>query len=135
MFVLINITFLQFKFQCNFISEEEQEEAYFDRNFYVGKDKITKWSKTNFKNISRTKSINIVKVPAGLKRCAKDISNELDAFLKMIDFSMIDEIVKFTNLYIDQRKTHCKYSRERETACIRLEVNLWHIWVYYIYLQ
>ncbi|KAF5294006.1 hypothetical protein FQA39_LY13560 [Lamprigera yunnana] len=58
--------------------EEEQGEVYFDKKFYVGKDKITKWSKKNFKNISRTKSINIVKIPVGIKPRTKDISNELD---------------------------------------------------------
>ena len=56
----------------------------------------------------------VVKEAFGLQQCAKDISNELDAFLKNINLNMIDEIVKFTNMYVDKLRTNRTYSRERD---------------------
>ncbi|KAJ8932105.1 hypothetical protein NQ318_022242 [Aromia moschata] len=40
--------------------------------------------------------------------------DEKDAFLKIIDLWMIDNILKFTNMYIDQLKIQHEYSRERD---------------------
>lgn len=36
----------------------------------------------------------------GPKDCARNISCPMDAFIKIIDLEMTDEIVKYTNIYI-----------------------------------
>ncbi|KAK4879496.1 hypothetical protein RN001_007642 [Aquatica leii] len=67
---------------------------------YVEKNKITKWSKMRVVTSSKTKRKNIVKESCGVTQRARNIKNEQDAFLKMIDIDMID-IFSCCNKYIE----------------------------------
>ncbi|KAK4880726.1 hypothetical protein RN001_008872 [Aquatica leii] len=81
---------------------------------FIGKNKSTKWRKTTFRVSQKTKKINFVRVPTGLSVRARDIKNELDAFFQIIDLSMIDDFLKYTNMYINQLKVNSQYSRDRD---------------------
>ncbi|KAJ8953375.1 hypothetical protein NQ318_023492 [Aromia moschata] len=91
---------------------EVSEKQDLDEEYYIGRDKITKWRKIKCTVRSKAKAKNIVKTRTGVTQTARDIKDEKDAFLKIIDLSMIDNILKFTNMYIDQLKIQHEYSRE-----------------------
>ncbi|KAJ8954858.1 hypothetical protein NQ318_023422 [Aromia moschata] len=93
---------------------EVSEKQDLDEEYYIGRDKITKWRKVKCTVRSKAKAKNIVKTRTGVTQTARDIKDEKDAFLKIIDLSMIDNILKFTNMYIDQLKIQHEYSRERD---------------------
>lgn len=95
-------------------SDNSQEENLSTEEFFVGKNKSTKWRKTKCRASSKTKKINIVKVPAGITQRARGIENELTALFQIIDISMIDNILKYTNMYIDQLRVNHQYSRDRD---------------------
>ncbi|XP_066249572.1 piggyBac transposable element-derived protein 4-like [Euwallacea similis] len=70
-----------------------------DSNFYIGKNNVSCWKKSSLKE-SKTKKKNIVKILPGPKSHARNISSELNAFFKFFDMNMIDNIIKYTNMYI-----------------------------------
>ncbi|XP_060846028.1 piggyBac transposable element-derived protein 4-like [Rhopalosiphum padi] len=96
------------------ISDEEVEAMYTDELYFTGKDKISKWRKTEFTKHSKTKKNNIIKTSSGLTSHSKNIESEIDSFMKIIDLDMVDEIVKYTNMYINDKKTTYNYSRDRD---------------------
>ena len=71
-----------------------------------------KWKKSPYTNTNKIRARNIIKFKTGLAPCAVNITDECSAFEKMFDSSMIEEIVKYTNMYI-MRKTPL-YTRERD---------------------
>ena len=95
-------------------SSESEEEVDTAEEFYIGKNKSTKWRKTKYRVSGKTRGINVVTVPTGLTRQALGIKNELDAFLQIIDMSMIDNVLTYTNMYIDQLRIDHQYSRDRD---------------------
>ncbi|KAG8234323.1 hypothetical protein J437_LFUL013063 [Ladona fulva] len=70
--------------------------------------------KTPYTVKTKTKGKNICKIQPGLKSCAIDITDEVSAFQKMVDGEMVEDIVKFTNLYIERKCTEVNYSRDRD---------------------
>ncbi|KAG8233265.1 hypothetical protein J437_LFUL009975 [Ladona fulva] len=72
------------------------------------------WKKTPYTVKTKTKGKNICKIQPGLKSCAIDITDEVSAFQKMVDGEMVEDIVKFTNLYIGGKCTEVNYSRDRD---------------------
>ncbi|KAF8788633.1 hypothetical protein HNY73_006654 [Argiope bruennichi] len=75
-------------------SDGEMTENNSDENCYTGKDKITKW-----KNLQNQEQKIIKKLPRPTAY-AKGTASKMDAFLKLIDLSMIDEVIYCTNKYI-----------------------------------
>lgn len=71
-----------------------------DAEFVLGKDGETIWCLSEVANVTKTKSVYIVKTLPGTKQRGKNVSNEVEAFLAMINIEMIDEIVVCTNGYI-----------------------------------
>lgn len=57
---------------------------------------------------------NIINVGSGSKECAKNINNKMNAFLKIINLDMIDEIIQCTNIYISNLIQRVQYSRTRD---------------------
>ncbi|KAF5273913.1 hypothetical protein FQA39_LY01028 [Lamprigera yunnana] len=45
---------------------------------------------------------------------ALGIKNELNAFFQIIDMSMIDDVLRYKNMYIDQLRVDYQYSRYRD---------------------
>ncbi|KAK4880725.1 hypothetical protein RN001_008871 [Aquatica leii] len=85
------------------LSDEEPVEGS-PHEFYVGKNKTTKLSKMRVVILSKTKRRNIVKKSCGVTHRARNIKNEQDAFLKMIDIDMIDNIVSCSNKCIQEMR-------------------------------
>ncbi|KAF8789732.1 Gag-Pol polyprotein like [Argiope bruennichi] len=82
-------------------SDDEITENNSDENCYTGKDKITKWEKEEIVKTSKTKNKNIIKKLPGLTAYAKGTASEIDAFLKLIDLSMIDEEKQLKQMKLD----------------------------------
>ncbi len=104
-------------------SETDQEGEYdcdndndlTEREFIFGKDGETMWCNTRFfKTTSKTKSKNLVKIFPGPKGAAKNVTSEVDAFLKIINDDIIDQVVHYTNIYIQRKRDEVNYSRERD---------------------
>ncbi|VVC28559.1 EF-Hand 1, calcium-binding site [Cinara cedri] len=55
------------------ISDEEVEAMYTDELYYTGKDKVSKWRKTEFTQHSKTKKHDIIKTSSGLTSRSKNI--------------------------------------------------------------
>jgi len=106
----------------NIISNEEVEAMYTDELYYTGKDKVSKWRKTESTKHSKTKKHNIIKNSSGLTSRSKNIESEIDSFMKIIDLDMVDKIVKYTNIYINDKKQRI-ITQGTGTARIYLEVN------------
>uniref|UniRef100_A0A1B6CEU0 PiggyBac transposable element-derived protein domain-containing protein n=1 Tax=Clastoptera arizonana TaxID=38151 RepID=A0A1B6CEU0_9HEMI len=81
-------------------------------DFVLGKDLQTIWSTTEIKSKLKTPNKNIVKKFPGPKPKARNIKTEVDALLQFIDTDMLDTILTYTNLYIDNISV--KYTRERD---------------------
>ncbi|XP_050303870.1 uncharacterized protein LOC126741492 [Anthonomus grandis grandis] len=65
---------------------------------YVGKDKTTIWYKSYpMCKSTKPKSKNIIKILPGPKQCARDITDEMSAFSKIVDDEMIEHIIQYTN--------------------------------------
>lgn len=94
-------------------SNETEEEELATEEFFIGKNS-TKWRKTKYSVSSKTKRMNIVKVPTGITQRSRNIENEQDAFFQIIDIPMIDDVLRYTNMYIDQLRVHQQYSRDRD---------------------
>ena len=79
-------------------SESSDED---DENYYLCKDKVTKWYKNScVSKFTKTPSRNLLKFLPGPRNNARHIENELQAFLLLITDEMIEEIVGCTNVYI-----------------------------------
>lgn len=84
-----------------------------NRQYFWGKDKITKWAKTvPTRNSTRVREQNIIRVPAGVKGEAKNCKSPTDCFSLFIDNNIIKSIVFCTNLYIDRIAP--KFTRSRD---------------------
>jgi len=64
-----------------------------DGNFYTGRDKQTRWRKTQIAPTAKTRGKNIVKKIPGPTSHARDASTELEAYLKIMDIDIIDATV------------------------------------------
>nr|CAI5822452.1 unnamed protein product [Callosobruchus analis] len=70
---------------------------------YIGKGRTTLWRKVEVA-ATKTKKKNIMKRFPAPNTTARNMDNEVDALLQTIDISMTEEIVKFTNIYIQYKK-------------------------------
>ena len=95
-------------------SDESEGEKEIAIEFFIGENKSTQWRKTTYRVSGKNKRINVVKVPTGLTQKALGIENELNAFFQIIDISMIDDVLRYTNMYIDQLRVDHQYSRNRD---------------------
>nr|CAI5855048.1 unnamed protein product [Callosobruchus analis] len=101
-------------------SEEEIEDNDLGQNtnesssadFYLGKDKNTKWSRLRPNIQVRTRAHNIVKLLPGPKGTARIAKSEIECFNLYLDENIIRTIVVCTNMYID--KVRAKYDRETD---------------------
>ncbi|XP_044744775.1 uncharacterized protein LOC123306718 [Coccinella septempunctata] len=93
--------------QENTSDESEEEET--NEEFFIGKNKTTQWRKTTYRAKTKTKSINVVAQRSGLTQRAHGIENELNALSQIIDMSMIDNVLRYTNMYIDRLRVDHQY--------------------------
>ncbi|XP_071052964.1 piggyBac transposable element-derived protein 4-like [Onthophagus taurus] len=98
--------------------DESEEDLAMTSDFEVflpqGKNSDTFWLSSPTTLQSKSKSKNIVNILPGPTRNAKDVSTEMDVFLKLFDLNMIDRIVEHTNVYIDKKRESQGFQRERD---------------------
>ena len=83
-----------------------------DENYYLCKDKVTKWCKNPcVSKFAKTPAQNIVKLLPGPRNNARHFEDELQAFLLLITDEMIKEIVRCTNMYTTVQSS---YDRKRD---------------------
>lgn len=84
-----------------------------DNDFYLGKDKKTKWYKNPCRSkYAKKKPENIVKIFPSCR--GEKYSNELDSFFALFDNDIIEEILQYSNKFIRQKKEDVSYSRDRD---------------------
>jgi hypothetical protein len=99
------------------IMDDDSRPTSMEENmrFYLGKDFSTIWANNPQAVPSKTKSKNIIKTFPGPKGPARESSNELESFLNIISLDMIDNIVKYTNIYIAKKRAeNIQTSRPRD---------------------
>ena len=91
-------------------SESSDED---DENYYLSKDKVTKWYKNPcVSKFAKTSSRNLLKFLPGPRNNASYIEDELQAFLLLISDEMIEKIVGCTNMHITAVQSN--YDRKRD---------------------
>lgn len=108
-------------------NSKDSEGDLTSEEFFIGKNKSTQWHKSNYHVSSKTKRIKIVKGPNGVTQKTRGIENEQDVLLHIIDIPMIDKVLKYTNMYIDQLKVQHQNSRDQD--CKNIDKHEF-IWVY-----
>ncbi|KAF8789933.1 hypothetical protein HNY73_005029 [Argiope bruennichi] len=113
------------------VSDDEITENNSDENCYTGKDKITKWKKEEIVKTSKTKNKNIIKKLPGPIAYAKETASEIEALLKLIDLSMIDEeSVRFCDHYQrvgkpnDKKRMHMKFVKVIQEVFGKINVDV-----------
>ncbi|KAK9739094.1 Transposase IS4 [Popillia japonica] len=87
---------------------EEDENS----NQFITKDRLTTWHKNSLKSkFSKLSANSIVRIFPGAKQQAKNIQNEVDAFMTLFTDEMIEHVTKCTNIQI--LKVRHQYVRER----------------------
>lgn len=89
-----------------FRMQKQNQCTHTDELYYTRKDKVSKWRKTEFTKHSKTKKHNIIKTFSGLTSHSKNIESEIDSFMKTIDLDIVDEIINYTNMYINDKKNN-----------------------------
>ncbi|KAF2900703.1 hypothetical protein ILUMI_05481, partial [Ignelater luminosus] len=90
-------------------SDESEGKDNVHREHFVSNDK-KRGGTTVFSY--KTKKENIIKEFPAPKAGARNITNEIDAFLQSVDIPMIEEIVECTNMYIHYKRV--EYGREKD---------------------
>lgn len=91
-------------------------------SYYLGKDKKTKWYKNSSSNNVRTRKHNLVLHLPGVKRIARDAKSILECWKLFFTDSIIDDIVKYTNIYLNKiRSNYTQKYNVRETS--KTEIN------------
>lgn len=94
-------------------SDDDSDLTNNDSNceYFIGKDKVTRWRKFPINRNVRTRNQNIITHLPGPKRCAKNSKSELDCFSLLIDDNLLQNITDCTNIYIT--KVQPKYVNQR----------------------
>lgn len=110
------------------VSEEEMSENEGDENlvdqYYLGKDRITKWSKIKPNAQVRTKSSNIITHLPGPKGNGRNAKSEIDCIRLFITEPIIRIITSSTNIYIArvrhlfERDRDARLTDEREISAL-----------------
>lgn len=92
---------------------EEEDEDLVGNNFFIGRDKQTKWTnKPSQAAKRRTQSHNIITHLPGVKGDARNAKTILQCWECLFNMEILELIVKYTNQYIDSVKA--KFARERD---------------------
>lgn len=93
-------------------SEEDENE----NDFYLGKDKLTKWSKKKPNTRVKRSSHNIVLQLPGVIGEARNSISRLDCWKCIMSDEVVNLIVKYTNIYIV--KIQNRFQRDRDAKVI-----------------
>ncbi|KAB0790393.1 hypothetical protein PPYR_15241, partial [Photinus pyralis] len=101
--------------------KSDTEEEASDLPFFIGKDKLTKWSKIAPPS-DRTRAENIMTHLPGPKTAVKELKGALEILKHFFDSEMLKTIVECTNKHIEVEKEN--YTRERnakETDVVEIQ--------------
>lgn len=87
------------------ISSNENETDIDSANFYVGKDKVSKWRKQPIGKRTRTRKQNIVLEFPGVRSQTKACKTPLECFSLFINLNIISIITECTNIKISQQSS------------------------------
>lgn len=93
-------------------SSGDEDEIEENRDFYMGKDKVTKWYKTHRQSKVRRRPQNIMTHLPGVIGAAKTAKTPVECWNCLFTEDVLNDIVKYTNQYIDNIKA--AFSRERD---------------------
>ncbi|KFM60418.1 PiggyBac transposable element-derived protein 4, partial [Stegodyphus mimosarum] len=93
-------------------TETEDESSLSTTDFYIGKDKVTKWQNEKYRQNVRTPSRNIISKLPGNTAYSRDVASSVDAWNVLFDSNMLNMIVKCTNIYIESIQD--RFTRERD---------------------
>ncbi|KAI4463600.1 transposase is4 [Holotrichia oblita] len=96
---------------AEYCSDMEENDGN-SSDYYLGKDKLTKWRKSESTRNVRTKSLNIVLGTPRTIGHAKNCKDPVECLKLFIDNKIITAIATYTNIYIESRKH--KYAKERD---------------------
>nr|CAH7721808.1 unnamed protein product [Callosobruchus chinensis] len=89
--------------------------------FYIGKYDENVWVNKTAATVSKTKSKNIIKSLPGPKGQARLCKTPLECFLQIISTEMVDKIVEYTNIYINNKRLDRVRVRDyRETTRVEM---------------
>lgn len=90
------------------IMEEDDEEHFTHKNYYIGRDKVTKWFKHCSTSRVRTRAENIITKLPGPKQYARNALKPLECWQLFFDENMLIDISRCTNLMIQQKSVNYK---------------------------
>ncbi|CAI6359412.1 unnamed protein product [Macrosiphum euphorbiae] len=93
-------------------SEESEPDDEGENEYYLGKDKITKWKKNPPPRNTRTAHCNIITHLPGVKPHARNAKTIIESWSLFFPDNVIQEIVTCTNIYLT--KIRINYGRERD---------------------
>ncbi|CAG5029592.1 unnamed protein product [Parnassius apollo] len=93
-------------------TDSEDEAGSSLSQYYIGRDKQTKWSKNSSSQRIRQRAHNIVLHLPGPKGEARNVMSKTDCFNLFFDKNIVYLILKYTNEYIDKIRT--RFQRERD---------------------
>ena len=91
---------------------DDNDSDYDDNSHFIGKDKETVWKKEKFRPNVRVSSKNIIINLPGNTSVSKDVTSVIEAWKLLISPEMIQNLVKYTNVFIQSIKDH--FTRERD---------------------
>lgn len=97
---------------------ENDETA--DLKFYIGKDNETIWASNNIALPSKTKSKNIIKTLPGPKGQARHCKTRLECFSQIFTPELVENIVKYTNIFIEKKNEREKLAYEVGNCTVRV---------------
>lgn len=84
--------------------DEDDDQEMHGLKFFIGRNNDTIWANKSLSKTSKAKSKNIIKTIPGPNRQAKICKTRLECFLQIISLEIIDDIVKYTNIFIAHKK-------------------------------
>nr|XP_015905033.2 uncharacterized protein LOC107437514 [Parasteatoda tepidariorum] len=93
-------------------TETEDESSLSATDFYIGKDKVTKWLKKKYSQSVRKPARNIISKLPGNTAYSKHVASPVDAWNVLFDSKMLNMMVENTNIYIESIQE--RFTRERD---------------------
>ena len=104
------------------LSSDEEGLSATGMEFYLGRDKETKWNKKPQSKKCRTQSYNIITQLPGVKGNACNAKTALGCWGNLVTNEILEMIVTYTNQYMDTiRHKFCRERDIRDTDVIELK--------------
>lgn len=99
--------------------DSSEDDVCDQTDFFIGKDKTTKWHKEPFRVQKRRAPQNIIRKLPGNTQLSKNVTSPIDAWRLIFDDSIIEMVLECTNIYIE--KICGNFKRQRDTKPLEKE--------------